>query len=255
MRIPWLEPDDPLPPISSALRRPNGLLAAGGGLSRERLVDAYSRGCFPWFNEGEPVLWWSPDPRMVLLPDELHVSRTLAKRVRRGGFDVRADTAFSDVIAACAQPRRGQDGTWISPAIVDAYVALHEEGLAHSIETWIDGALVGGLYGIAIGRAFFGESMFARVDDASKLAFVYAVCQLRRWGIGLIDCQMSTAHLASFGAREIPRAAFLRRITHLVSRPAPRSPWRLDADLAQDVLRPHQPAGVERQPRSGLELP
>jgi leucyl/phenylalanyl-tRNA--protein transferase len=238
MRIPWLEPDDPLPPISSALRRPNGLLAAGGGLSRERLVDAYSRGCFPWFNEGEPVLWWSPDPRMVLVPEELHVSRSLAKRVRQGGFDIRADTAFPDVMAGCAQPRRGQDGTWISQAMVDAYTALHGDGLAHSIETWIDGALVGGLYGIAIGRVFFGESMFARTTDASKLAFVHTVAQLRRWGFGLVDCQMSTAHLASFGAREIPRASFLRRIAQLVCKTPPRSPWRLDADLAKDVLRP-----------------
>ena len=240
MRIPWLEPDDPLPPIASALKRPNGLLAAGGGLSSARLVDAYSRGCFPWFNEGEPVLWWSPDPRMVLLPDELHVSKSLAKHVRQGGFEIRADTAFSEVIAGCAQPRRGQDGTWISPAIVEAYVALHAEGIAHSVETWIDGALAGGLYGLAIGGVFFGESMFARATDASKLAFVHAVGQLRRWGVGLIDCQMSTAHLAGFGAREVPRAVFLHRIAQLVSHPAPRSPWRLDPDLAQEVLRPRR---------------
>jgi leucyl/phenylalanyl-tRNA--protein transferase len=160
--------------------------------------------------------------------------------VRHGGFEIRADTAFAEVIAGCAQPRRGQDGTWISPAIVEAYVALHAEGIAHSIETWIDGALAGGLYGLAIGGAFFGESMFARSADASKLAFVHAVGQLRRWGVGLIDCQMSTAHLERFGAREIPRATFLQRIAQLVSRPAPRSPWRLDPDLAQEVLRPRQ---------------
>jgi len=248
MRIPWLEPDDPLPPIASALKRPNGLLAAGGGLSSARLVDAYSRGCFPWFNEGEPVLWWSPDPRMVLLPDELHVSKSLAKHVRQGGFEIRADTAFSEVIAGCAQQRRGQDGTWISPAIVEAYVALHAEGIAHSVETWIDGALAGGLYGLAIGGVFFGESMFARATDASKLAFVHAVGQLRRWGVGLIDCQMSTAHLAGFGAREIPRAVFLQRVAQLVPRPAPGSPWRLDADLAQEVLRPRQEVGRSMGP-------
>jgi leucyl/phenylalanyl-tRNA--protein transferase len=183
---------------------------------------------------------------MVLVPDELHVSRSLAKRVRQGGFEIRADTTFEDVIAGCAQPRRGQDGTWISPAIVEAYIALHHEGLAHSIETWVGGVLVGGLYGVSIGRVFFGESMFARVDDASKLAFVHAVCQLRRWGFGLVDCQMSTTHLASFGAREIPRALFLRRIGQLVSRTPPRVPWRLDADLAQDIVRPHQPAAAER---------
>ena len=173
MRIPWLEPDDPLPPIPSALRRPNGLLAAGGGLSSARLVDAYSRGCFPWFNEGEPVLWWSPDPRMVLVPDELHVSRSLAKHVAtRRVRHSRRHRLSRRSSPACAQPRRGQDGTWISPAIVEAYVALHAEGIAHSIETWIDGELAGGLYGLAIGGVFFGESMFARATDASKLAFV-----------------------------------------------------------------------------------
>src|SRR5262245_9980211 len=231
MNIPWLGPNDPLPPVEHALRRPNGLLAAGGGLTVPRLLEAYSRGCFPWFNEGEPVLWWSPDPRMVLVPDELHVSTSLAKRIRQGGFEIRADTDFASVIAGCAEPRPGQQGTWISPAIVDAYVALHAQGVAHSVETWIDGQLAGGLHGIALGRAFFGESMFARVTDASKLAFVHAVCQLRRWGVGLIDCQMSTAHLASLGAREIPRALFLRRIATLTSRSAARSPWRLDADL------------------------
>jgi leucyl/phenylalanyl-tRNA---protein transferase len=237
MRIPWLEAEDPLPPVAGALKRPNGLLAAGGGLSVSRLIDAYSRGCFPWFNEGEPVLWWSPDPRMVLVPEELHVSRSLAKRVRQRGFEIRADTDFAGVIAGCAEPRPGQQGTWISPAIRGAYVALHDEGIAHSVETWIDGQLAGGLYGIALGRAFFGESMFARVTDASKLAFVHAVCQLRRWEFGLIDCQMTTSHLATFGAREIPRAVFLRRIAALIARSGPRTPWRFDGDLAADLLR------------------
>jgi leucyl/phenylalanyl-tRNA--protein transferase len=235
MRIPWLDPDDPLPPMSSALRRPNGLLAAGGGLGLPRLIDAYMRGCFPWFNEGEPVLWWSPDPRMVLFPQELHVSRSLARRVRQGGFEIRADTAFTEVMAGCAESRPGQPGTWISPAILESYAALHEEGVAHSVETWVDETLVGGLYGLAIGRAFFGESMFAGATDASKLALVHAVVQLRRWGFGVIDCQMKTEHLATFGAREIPRSAFLKRLAGLVSLPGPGVPWRLDDDLASEL--------------------
>lgn len=232
MRIPWLEESDPLPPVERALRRPNGLLAAAGGLSLPRLIDAYSRGCFPWFNEGEPVLWWSPDPRMVLVPDELHVSRSLARRVRQARFEVRADTAFREVMTRCAEPRDGQSGTWITGEMLNAYVSLHQAGFAHSIETWMDGALVGGLYGVAIGRAFFGESMFARATDASKLALVHLVAQVRRWGFGLIDCQMKTAHLARFGAREISRATFLKQIAGLVTRPSPPSPWRLDPDLA-----------------------
>jgi leucyl/phenylalanyl-tRNA--protein transferase len=242
MKIPWLDADDPLPPVESALRRPNGLLAAGGGLSLWRLVDAYRRGCFPWSNPGEPVLWWSPDPRMVLQPDQLHVSRSLARRVRRGGFEVRADTVFHHVIEACAEPRDGQSGTWITADIVNAYVALHEAGFAHSVETFVDGTLVGGLYGVAIGQAFFGESMFAHATDASKLALVHLVEQIRRWGFGLIDCQMKTAHLASFGAREISRARVVKQIAALVTRPAPPSPWRLDSDLAHGLVRERAPS-------------
>jgi leucyl/phenylalanyl-tRNA---protein transferase len=238
MRIPWLNDDDPLPPVSRALKRPNGLLAAGGGLSVPRLTDAYSRGCFPWFNEGEPVLWWSPDPRMVLYPDELHVSHSLARRIRQGRFEIRIDSAFGDVMAACGEPRPGQDGTWISPEMTAAYTALHVAGLAHSAETWVNGALAGGLYGVAIGRAFFGESMFSRVADGSKLALVHLVAQLRRWGFGVIDCQMKTAHLASLGAREIARSSFLEQIAGLVRQPAPAAPWRLDPDVVNEVLGP-----------------
>jgi leucyl/phenylalanyl-tRNA--protein transferase len=232
MNIPWLGPNDSLPPVERALRRPNGLLAAGGGLAVPRLLEAYSRGCFPWFNEGEPVLWWSPDPRMVLLPGELHVSRSLLKRIRHGGFSVRADTAFRRVMEACAAPRPGQSGSWITDDMVEAYGALHEAGYAHSIETWVDGDLTGGLYGVAIGRAFFGESMFARSSDASKLAFVHLVAQLQHWEFGIIDCQMNTSHLAGFGAREIPRIAFLDLIRAHVGRAGPAVPWQLDQDLA-----------------------
>jgi len=234
MSLPWLGEDDPLPPVEQALRRPNGLLAAGGGLSIPRLVDAYSRGCFPWYSDGEPVLWWSPDPRMVLLPTELHVPRSLQRRMRRGDITVTADLAFADVIAGCAEPRDDDSGgTWITDEMIEAYTALHRAGYAHSVEAWQDGLLVGGLYGVAVGRAFFGESMFTRVPDASKIALVALVAQLRRWEFGLIDCQMKTAHLARFGAREVPRAEFLARIGALTGRPAPESPWALEADPAR----------------------
>ena len=227
MSLPWLSDDDPLPPVDGALRRPNGLLAAGGGLSVRRLVGAYSRGCFPWYSEGEPVLWWSPDPRMVLVPAELHVSKSLARRMRRGDVTVTADLAFADVIAACAEPRDDQVGTWITDEMLAAYMALHHAGHAHSIEAWQDGLLVGGLYGVALGRAFFGESMFTRVPDASKIALVTLVAQLQRWEFGMIDCQMKTQHLARFGAREIPRASFLRQLDVLVTQAAPPAPWQL----------------------------
>jgi leucyl/phenylalanyl-tRNA--protein transferase len=226
--IPWLAEDDPLPPVERALRRPNGLLAAGGGLSVGRLVEAYSRGCFPWFSEGEPVLWWSPDPRMVLFPAELHVPRSLARRLRRGDFTCTADTAFADVIAGCAEPRDDEGGTWICPEMIAAYERLHAAGHAHSVEAWQDGLLVGGLYGVSLGRAFFGESMYTRVPDASKAALVHLVRQLERWGYGVIDCQMRTEHLARFGAREIPRAEFLALVRGLVAQDGPQAPWRFD---------------------------
>lgn len=243
MNIPWLGPNDPLPPVERALRRPNGLLAAGGGLAVSRLLDAYSRGCFPWFNEGEPVLWWSPDPRMILVPDELHVSRSLIKRIRHGGFTVRADTAFRQVMTACAAPRPGQSGTWITDEMIAAYGALHDSGAAHSIETWMDADLVGGLYGVAIGRAFFGESMFARVTDASKIAFVHLVAQLQLWAFGVVDCQMNTAHLAAFGAHEIPRTSFLALIRTQIARDAPPVPWQLDVHLSDRLLSRQDHAG------------
>jgi leucyl/phenylalanyl-tRNA---protein transferase len=227
--IPWLGDDDPLPPVGDALRRPNGLLAAGGGLSVRRLVEAYRHGCFPWFSDGEPVLWWSPDPRMVLVPAELHVPKSLARRLRRGDITVTADLAFPDVMAGCAEPRDHQGGTWITAEMMSAYLALHQAGHAHSIEAWQDGLLVGGLYGVALGRAFFGESMFTRVPDASKIALVTLVAQLQRWEFGLIDCQMKTEHLARFGAREIPRATFVQQLESLVAHEMPPGPWRVGA--------------------------
>lgn len=214
--IPWLDKQAPFPPVGQALVHPNGLLAAGADLAPARLLDAYRHGIFPWYAEGEPILWWSPDPRMVLFVEELKVSRSLAKSVRNKGFEVRFDTAFTEVIDACAGPRGRQDATWITADMRAAYVGLHRLGHAHSAETWRDGQLVGGLYGVSIGRMFFGESMFARASDASKVALVALVRELRERGCALIDCQMDTRHLASLGARAIPRAEFLRAVEALV---------------------------------------
>jgi leucyl/phenylalanyl-tRNA---protein transferase len=229
--IPFLEPDEPFPPVDFALRDPNGLLAAGADLSPERLIDAYEQGIFPWFGDDDPLLWWSPDPRMVLPVSDLRVSRSLRRVVRSGRFRVTLDAAFAEVMAACAEPRPDQEGTWITPEMTEAYSRLAALGFAHSVEAWVDETLAGGLYGVAIGRMFFGESMFTRVTDASKVAFVHLARQLERWGVPLIDCQMSTAHLASLGAREIPRADFVREVRRLVRQPAVPAPWRFDADL------------------------
>ncbi len=226
--IPWLENDEPFPPLSQALHEPNGLLAAGSTLSEERLLRAYRRGIFPWYSEGQPVLWWSPDPRMVLFPEEFRVPRSLEKRLRRRDFEIRIDTAFDIVMRACAAPRHDSAGTWITEDIISAYCALHRRGHAHSVETWIDGELAGGLYGIALGRMFYGESMFTRVADASKIALVSLVRRLENRQFGMIDCQMNTAHLARFGAREIPRDEFSRRLAELVNYPAPAGAWLTD---------------------------
>ena len=231
--IPWLDSGDPFPEVERALAEPNGLLAAGADLSPPRLLDAYRNGIFPWFADGQPILWWSPDPRMVLFPAELKVSRSLARTMRNARFEVRADTAFDEVVEGCRQPRRREFGTWITDAMADAYAALHRAGFAHSVETWLDGELVGGLYGVALGRAFFGESMFTRVSDASKVALVALARQLEHWGFGVIDCQMNTAHLASFGAREIPRAEFTRRLRELVHYAPVPVPWRLESTIAR----------------------
>lgn len=224
--LPWLTAAHEFPPLATALSEPNGLLAVGGDLAPERLLAAYRRGIFPWYSPGEPILWWSPDPRMVLFPAEFKVSRSLGRTLRRGGYEVRLDMAFAQVIAACAQtPRRGQHGTWIVPEMQAAYRRLHELGLAHSVETWVDGELVGGLYGIALGRMFYGESMFSWRSDASKIAVAHLARYLERLGFGMVDCQMHTAHLASLGAREIPRDDFIARLDALVAAgPAP-GPW------------------------------
>ena len=213
----WLGRGDPFPPVEDALKEPNGLLCAGADLSVPRLLAAYRRGIFPWYSGDEPILWWSPDPRMVLFCDELKISRSLAKNLRNKGFETRIDSAFAKVIKACAEPRKDEAGTWISAEMQAAYVALHRAGHAHSVETWLDGGLVGGLYGVAIGRAFFGESMFSRETDASKVALVALVEELRRRDCPMIDCQQRTPLLASLGAREIPRRQFLRRLAALVN--------------------------------------
>ena len=226
--IPYLDAEDPFPPVEDAMREPNGLLAAGADLSPGRLLDAYRRGICPWFGDEDPLLWWSPDPRMVLFVEELHVSRSLRKTIRSGRFVVTADRAFSAVMTGCAEPRADAEGTWITTEMRAAYARLAALGYAHSIEAWGDGQLVGGLYGVAIGRIFFGESMFARVPDASKVAFVTLVRHLQRWQFRMIDCQMPTAHLASFGAREIPRRDFLVEVNRAVVEPPVPAPWTFE---------------------------
>ena len=234
--IPWLPAEPLFPPPESALAEPNGLLAAGGDLSPRRLVAAYAQGIFPWYAPGEPILWWSPDPRMVLFPDEIAISRSLRKVLRNKDYAVRLDTAFAAVIAACADTaRQGQAGTWISAEMQAAYLHLHELGFAHSVETWIDGKLVGGLYGVAIGRAFYGESMFSWATDTSKIALAHLGVQLRRLGFGIIDCQMETTHLASLGARPIPRREFLALLDRYV--PDNVTPGRWPADDVLDAFK------------------
>jgi leucyl/phenylalanyl-tRNA--protein transferase len=228
--IPLLGPTDPFPPVDRALEEPNGLLAAGGSLSIARLLDAYGRGIFPWFSEGDPVLWWCPDPRMVLPTDRVHVSRSLRRRLRRDDYGVTFDRAFSEVLRACAAPRRDDAGTWLVPSMIRAYERLHGAGVAHSIEIWMNGELAGGLYGVALGHMFFGESMFTRRTDASKMAVVLLAAQLARWGVPLVDCQMRTEHLATLGAIEIPRRDFVRTVEHLVRMP-PITSWQLDDDI------------------------
>jgi len=221
----WLRANDSFPPVEQALQSPNGLLAAGGDLSPARLLDAYARGIFPWFSAGQPILWWSPDPRLVLIPGELKISRSLRKTLVKGAFEVRADSVFREVMQACAEPRSAEGGTWITTEMIDAYCELHRLGYAHSIESWHDGELVGGLYGVALGRAFFGESMFARQADASKVALAHLVQHLRALEFELIDCQMYTPHLVSLGAREIARSEFCAQLAKLVHFPQSNTHW------------------------------
>lgn len=218
------------PPVELASRE--GLLAVGGDLRPERLLEAYRRGIFPWYNPGQPILWWSPDPRAVLLPSEIRISRSLRKALRAGKFRATLDTRFEDVIDGCAAPRRAHDaGTWITRDMRAAYVELHRRGRAHSVEIWESAQLVGGLYGVALGGAFFGESMFSRASDASKVALVHLARQVSRWDYRLIDCQLPSEHLERMGARAIRRARFLALLRDAVSRPEHPPPWRFDEDL------------------------
>ena len=225
----WLTDELVFPPPQSASRE--GLVALGGDARPERLVLAYAQGIFPWPSPGAPLLWFSPNPRFVLRPREAHLGRSLRKRVRRADFDIRFDTAFRAVMEACAEsPRPGQDGTWITPELLDGYTALHERGLAHSVEAWRAGRLVGGLYGVSLGRAFFGESMFAREPDASKVAFAMLLGHLIRWDFALVDCQVHTEHLERFGATDWTRARFLAALHDALESPTRVGPWSIELD-------------------------
>jgi leucyl/phenylalanyl-tRNA--protein transferase len=243
MPLPWLDPHNdsqPFPHPDRALIEPDGLLAAGGNLSPRRLLRAYRQGIFPWYSSGQPILWWSPNPRLVLLPECLQISRSLRKTLRNGPFTVTADAAFEAVMTACAAPRGLDEGTWITPEMLSAYCRLHRLGHAHSIETWRQGELVGGLYGVAVGRVFYGESMFSRVSNASKVALAALARQLHRWEFAVIDCQVRTDHLLRMGASDIPRALFLELLDCFCRLPGRDGPWELDFDLFTDLSTIHR---------------
>ncbi len=220
------DPQQPFPDPETALIEPNGLLAVGGCLSMQRLLNAYQHGIFPWFNSNEPILWWSPDPRLVIVPGQEKISRSLKKTLRRGIYKVTYDRCFVDVMKACAAPRQNTTGTWITEEILEAYQRLHQHHFAHSVEVWKGDVLVGGLYGVAIGQVFFGESMFHRQTDASKVAFVTLMAQLRQWGYQLVDCQVRSEHLLSLGAKEIPRSQFNALLQHYCSANVSEQAWK-----------------------------
>lgn len=229
MGLHWITPDEPadsFPPVRMALRDPDGLLAVGGDLSPDRLINAYSRGIFPWYNVGQPILWWSPDPRAVLFPRELHVSRSLRRSLKRSRFTFTVNEDFEGVMRACAvTPRRDPAGTWITAEMISAYSTLHGTGHAQSVETWLEGELVGGIYGITLGKVFFGESMFSRVTDASKAALVLLVREMLARDYRLLDCQVASSHLRTLGSRDLPRPEFLELLEeHVDSRHGDR--WK-----------------------------
>lgn len=228
-RLRTTDPPEAFPDPALALREPDGLLAVGGDLSPARLLHAYRHGIFPWYDAELPILWWSPDPRAVFWPDRLHVSRSLRRRLNRGGFEIRFDTAFDRVLQECAAPRPGQAGTWINADMQAAYGWLHRLGHAHSAEMWQAGKLVGGIYGVAIGRVFFGESMFSGVTDASKIALASLARCLHAWGYALIDCQVHSEHLASLGSERIPRPQFLKLLAKYCGEPVSPEAWRTAA--------------------------
>ena len=237
-RVIWLSPDDPpsnFPPVSAALTEPDGLLAAGGDLSAERLLCAYRKGIFPWYDDGQPLLWWSPDPRCVFLPGDYRVSRRLQRELQNSSAEIRVNTCFPDVVQHCAGPRKSEQGTWITPAIMNAFDGLHEHRWAHSIEVWESGELVGGLYGLAIGRVFFGESMFSRKSNTSKIALLYLANRLTAGDIELLDCQVVSGHLMTLGARTMPRNDFVRTLESACEPAARMTNW-LDTPLACSQL-------------------
>lgn len=251
IQLPWLDentPADAFPAPEHALPEPNGLLALGGDLSPPRLLAAYRNGIFPWYAQGQPILWWSPDPRGVFLPGEVHLSRSLRRRLRRGDHHVTLDRAFEDVITGCAAPRPGQDGTWITREMVRAYVDLHELGHAHSLEVWQGERLAGGIYGVSLGAAFFGESMFTRSTDASKIALATLTAQLWQWGFHFLDCQMVNPHLEALGARALPRGDYLRRLERATATPLSVLDGQTGAlDASLDVMGIHDACATDRR--------
>lgn len=252
IRLHWLDPRDPhqsFPPPHLAMRDPSGLLAIGGDLSVPRLLRAYSQGIFPWYNPDEPILWWCPDPRTVLRPDGLLVSRSLRKSIRRADYAVTLDRSFTEVLNGCAGHRSKSRGTWLGPDMRQAYIELHHQGHAHSVEVWREGSLIGGLYGVAVGRIFFGESMFSRADDASKIALYYLCEQLKAWNFDLIDCQISSEHLLTLGAQELDRDAFLMRLAQAVRRPGFVGHWLFDQPVPASGSHLNSSTPVDSAPR------
>ncbi|MBM4208012.1 MAG: leucyl/phenylalanyl-tRNA--protein transferase [Gammaproteobacteria bacterium] len=230
MNLKILDPADPeelFPPVNQALTMPGGLLAVGGCLSTTRLINAYRQGIFPWSGKDEPILWWSPDPRLVLFPSKLIVSHSLAKTLRQKRYRITVDQNFAEVINACAETRKDEAGTWITEGVLQSYQELHQSGFAHSVEAWEGERLVGGLYGVALGRVFFGESMFFKAKDASKTAFATMVNAMKEWQFHLIDCQISTQHLKNFGAEEIPRSDFINLLDLYCEQEPAETAWRL----------------------------
>jgi leucyl/phenylalanyl-tRNA--protein transferase len=242
VRLLWLDPRDPeqpFPPPQRAMREPNGLLAIGGDLSLPRMIRAYSAGIFPWYNPNEPILWWCPDPRAMLEPASFHVSHSLSKRLKKTDHAVTLDAAFEAVLDACAGPRRGGHGTWLGADMKRAYQELNRHGFAHSVEVWSEGALVGGLYGVALGHAFFGESMFSGIADGSKIALYHLCRQLCQWRFELVDCQVASPHLKTLGATEVPRERFLAQLRRAMLHTGRIGPWRFDIEVPDQ--RRHRP--------------
>ncbi|THB72410.1 MAG: leucyl/phenylalanyl-tRNA--protein transferase [Gammaproteobacteria bacterium] len=235
----WIDPSYPadhFPDLRYALTEPNGLLAFGGDLSTERLIAAYERGIFPWYSKDEPILWWSPDPRSVIFPEQFKPSRSLKKTIRKRHFNLTIDTCFADIIKRCSEPRSYSTDTWITQEMMDAYIQLNEYKIAHSVEVWRQDELVGGLYGVSLGKAFFGESMFSMATDASKVALAYLVEQLKLWGFKLIDCQVSSDHMASLGAIDISRDEFMRLLSTDCSGRTRLDDWKFDSDITEKII-------------------